>query len=191
MGRDGIQKCKRVARKARRVVNNAVTKVKSAQFTRMIKRNINHQKNKCQKCINSDFAKSTGIVMLSSAIISVATGGVLINAVRSGASLALSNVLSDVLLKKKKRGEEREKWRRGSNSSFRSMDEVMDEARRGTLHSYTTLKKKDYGTSPYGSSPYASSSSSSSPRYSTLKKRENGTSHYGVQDKGMGTSVNF
>lgn len=153
-------KCKSVPRKAHRILRNAICKVKDAKLTRMIRRDLG---SKRRKWLSNDLAVHTGAAICASAVVSIFTGGLLIEALRAGSSVLFTAVVSDAVNKRRKRKKQNSSIsivhhvarapstrrlddsplassREDSESLYQSLDEAVESARR--MRFQTVQKKK-------------------------------------------------
>lgn len=127
-----LDQYKVVVHKSRRVVKDALKKMKRTQFVRTIKRNVG---NVPSKWINSNnqLAMHTGVAIVTSAVVGIATGGILVEAVRAGVSVVVSNA---VLKRSKKR-------KGGGEDNKRPIDKALNEAKRDYLHTRQSTTKEE------------------------------------------------
>ena len=120
-----VKRCKEVTKKARHIAHNAVRKIRNTKFTKMIHQNT----NKKLEWMKNDLAIQSGVAICASAMVGIFTGGIVVEAFRAGASVLVSNAVSNAVL----RNARKERIRR-RKERMRSMDEVMESAKRNNGH---------------------------------------------------------
>lgn len=121
-----VKRCKEVTKKARHVAHNALRKIRNTEFTKMIHQNTS---KRLKWVKNNNLAIQTGVAVCASAIVGIFTGGIVIEAFRAGASVLVSNAVSNAVFRNAKKERTRRRKER-----MRSMDEIMESAKRNNGH---------------------------------------------------------